>query len=324
MGAAGVDRSVQCDVAEHAHQRRKVHCGCDGHIVRSGTTVIGNPGNPAAQALALASATSFGISDFVGGVASRQVVALRVLLVSNPVSMVLMGLAAVFQGGRISPSVVVLGVLGGFSQALGTWWFYAAMAAGPISVVSPLAAVVDAGVPVCIGAVLGERPGLLAGAGIAVALCAVVLISWHAGDGSVNPRLTQGALWLTIASGVALGLNFVFLDRTPTDCGLWPLLFSRAAATLLVFVVAAGSGNLKLPSGTALRLALLIAVLDTVANITMLIALKLAMLSLVSVLISLYPAATVVMAVVLLGERVRGRQIVGMVLAAVAVAMITV
>ncbi|CAJ1494329.1 DMT family transporter [[Mycobacterium] kokjensenii] len=281
-------------------------------------------GSPAAQGLALASATSFGVSDFVGGVASRRVAALRVVLVSTPVSMVLLGVLAVLGGGRITAGAVVLGMLGGISQALGIWWFYAALGAGPISVVSPLAAVVDASVPVCIGRVMGERPGMIAGVGITLALGAVVLISWHAGeDGGTRAGLTRGVVWLTIASGVALGMNFVFLDRTSADAGLWPLLFARAAATVLVIAVAAMTRNLRVPTGTPLRLALLIAVLDTAANITMLWALQLSLLSLASVLISLYPAATVVLAVVILRERVRPRQVAGMVLAAVAVAMIT-
>ncbi|WP_207570066.1 DMT family transporter [Mycolicibacter kumamotonensis] len=280
-------------------------------------------GSPAAQGLALASATSFGISDFVGGVASRRVAALRVVLVSTPVSMVMLGVLALICGGHVTTAAVVLGVLGGLSQLLGIWWFYAAMAVGPISVVSPLAAVVDAGVPVCFGRVLGERPGMLASVGIAVALAAVVLISWHAGDGGFRPGLTGGAIWLTIGSGVALGLNFVFLDRTPPDAGLWPLLFARGAATALVIVVAAASRNLRAPTGNPLRLALVIALLDTAGNVTMLFALQLSLLSLASVLISLYPAATVVLAVTVLRERVRPRQVAGMVLAAVAVALIT-
>ncbi|KAA1430743.1 EamA family transporter [Mycolicibacter arupensis] len=276
------------------------------------------------QGLALASATSFGISDFVGGVASRRVAALRVVLVSTPVSMVMLGGLALIGGGRITTGAIILGMLGGLSQALGIWWFYAAMAAGPISVVSPLAAVVDASVPVCVGRVLGERPGLLASAGIALALGAVVLISWHAGEEGVKrPGLNRRVIWLTVASGVALGLNFVFLDRTPSDAGLWPLLFARAAATVLVVVVAAASRNLRAPTGTPLRLAFLIALLDTAANVTMLFALQLSLLSLASVLISLYPAATVFLAVALLRERVRPRQVAGMVLAAAAVAMIT-
>lgn len=90
-----------------------------------------------------------------------------------------------------------------------------------------------------------------------------------------------------------------------------------------MIAVAALSRNLRVPTGTPLRLAFVIALLDTAANVTMLFALQLSLLSLASVLISLYPAATVVLAVAVLRERVRPRQVAGMVLAAVAVAMIT-
>ncbi|PQM46930.1 hypothetical protein C1Y40_02893 [Mycobacterium talmoniae] len=271
------------------------------------------------------SAANFGVSDFVGGLASRRVVALRVVLVSTPVAMVLLGVLAVVEGGPITAEAVIWGALGGISQALGIWWFYAALGSGPIAVVSPLSAVVDAAVPVGVGVALGERPGPLATAGIVLALVSVVLISREATDEDVKPhRFTRKVAWLTIGSGLALGLNFVFIDQTPMESRLWPLLFARAAASVMVVVVAAVSRNLQIPSGTPLRLALLAALLDTVANVTMLLALHVALLSLASVLIALYPAATVVLAIVVLRERVHRWQVVGMVLAMIAVAMITI
>ncbi|OHV04407.1 hypothetical protein BKN37_10235 [Mycobacterium talmoniae] len=282
-------------------------------------------GAPAGPALALVSAANFGVSDFVGGLASRRVVALRVVLVSTPVAMVLLGVLAVVEGGPITAEAVIWGALGGISQALGIWWFYAALGSGPIAVVSPLSAVVDAAVPVGVGVALGERPGPLATAGIVLALVSVVLISREATDEDVKPhRFTRKVAWLTIGSGLALGLNFVFIDQTPMESRLWPLLFARAAASVMVVVVAAVSRNLQIPSGTPLRLALLAALLDTVANVTMLLALHVALLSLASVLIALYPAATVVLAIVVLRERVHRWQVVGMVLAMIAVAMITI
>ncbi|WP_278184944.1 DMT family transporter [Mycobacterium talmoniae] len=275
--------------------------------------------------MALVSAANFGVSDFVGGLASRRVVALRVVLVSTPVAMVLLGVLAVVEGGPITAEAVIWGALGGISQALGIWWFYAALGSGPIAVVSPLSAVVDAAVPVGVGVALGERPGPLATAGIVLALVSVVLISREATDEDVKPhRFTRKVAWLTIGSGLALGLNFVFIDQTPMESRLWPLLFARAAASVMVVVVAAVSRNLQIPSGTPLRLALLAALLDTVANVTMLLALHVALLSLASVLIALYPAATVVLAIVVLRERVHRWQVVGMVLAMIAVAMITI
>lgn len=281
-------------------------------------------GPSAGPTYALLSAASFGVSDFVGGIAARRVAALRVVLVSTPVSMVLLGLLAVAAGGPISSEAVIWGSLGGLSQALGIWWFYAALGAGPISVVSPLSALVDASVPVAVGVTLGERPGPMAIGGIVLALLAVVLISREATDEDVKPHpFTGRVVWLTIGSGLALGLNFVLIDQTPVESRLWPLLFARAAATVLVVVMAAATRNLHLPTGLPMKLALLAAGLDTVANVTMLLALHSSLLSLGSVLIALYPAATVILAIVVLRERVHRMQVLGMALALVAVAMIT-
>jgi drug/metabolite transporter (DMT)-like permease len=266
---------------------------------------------------------SFGGSDFVGGIASRRVAALRVVLVSYPVAMVLLGCSAAIAGGRISHGAVVWGSLGGTSQALGVLWLYAALGAGPISLVSPLAAMLSAAVPVGIGLVLGERPRTMAAIGIALALVAMVLVSRQATDeDNKSHRFTTKVAWLTIGSGVAFGLNFALIHQAPVDARLWPLLFARMAATGLVVAVAAVSRNLRPPSGVALRLALTAAVLEGCANVTMLLALHASLLSLASVLISLYPAATVVLAMAVLRERMTRWQAVGMVLAALSVAMI--
>jgi drug/metabolite transporter (DMT)-like permease len=105
-------------------------------------------------------------------------------------------------------------------------------------------------------------------------------------------------------------------------CRLWPLFFARAAATVLVIAVAALSKNFALPSSTPLRLAVAAALLDTCANISMLLAIQKWMLSLASILISLYPATTVILAIIVLRERVTRWQGIGMVLAAVSVSMI--
>jgi drug/metabolite transporter (DMT)-like permease len=105
-------------------------------------------------------------------------------------------------------------------------------------------------------------------------------------------------------------------------CRMWPLFFARAAATVLVIAVAAASKNLELPSTTPLRLAVLAALLDTCANVSMLLAIQKWMLSLASILISLYPATTVVLAIIVLRERLTRWQAIGMVLAAISVSMI--
>lgn len=273
--------------------------------------------------LALASALGYGVSDFVGGMASRRVAALRVVLVSYPIAMVLLAALAAMAGGEINHGAVFWGALCGVSQAFGVWWFYAALGAGPISVVSPLTAILVAGIPVGVGLVLGERPGLIAGAGVVVALVAVVLVSREATDEDVTPHMfTATVAWLTIGSGIAFGLNFVLIDQAPVEAKLWPLVFARASATVLVVVIASLSNNLRPPTGTPLKLAVLAAFLDVGANIAMLLALQASLLSLAGVLMSLYPAATVLLAIVVLRERVTRWQAIGMGLALAAVAMI--
>ncbi|GFG50412.1 hypothetical protein MAGR_18530 [Mycolicibacterium agri] len=249
--------------------------------------------------------------------------ALRVVLVSYPVALVLLlGLASLV-GGDISGGAVFWGALCGISQGFGVWWFYAALGSGPISVVSPLTAVLVAALPVGVGLALGERPAAIALVGVVIALAAVVLVSRETTDEDVTPhRFTKKVAWLTVGTGIAFGMNFVLIAQAPPDAGLWPLVFARVAATALVLLAAVITANLSPPRGTPLRLALLAAALDVGSNVAMLLALHASLLSLAGVLMSLYPAATVLLAIVVLRERVTRWQAVGMVLALTAVAMI--
>jgi drug/metabolite transporter (DMT)-like permease len=251
------------------------------------------------------------------------VAALRVVLVSYPIAMVLLAVLAAVVGGDITPGAVFWGVLYGFLQAFAIWWFYAALGAGPISVVSPLTAVLVAGIPVGFGLLQGERPGAIAAIGVVLALIAVVLVSREATDEDVQPhKFTTRVAWLTVGSGAAFGLIFVVIHEAPVEAKLWPLVFGRLTATAVVIVIAALSNNLRPPTGTPLKLAVLAALLDAGANVATLLALQSSLLSLAGVLISLYPAATVMLAIVVLRERVTRWQAAGMVLALVAVAMI--
>jgi drug/metabolite transporter (DMT)-like permease len=263
------------------------------------------------------------VSDFVGGLASRRVAALRVVLVSYPVAMVLLTGISLVVGGHVSPPAVLWGSLCGVGQAFGVWWFYAALGEGPISVVSPLTAVLVAGVPVGIGVVLGERPSGVAVVGIALALVAVLLVSREVGDDdAATHRFTPKVAWLTVGAGLAFGMNFVMIDQAPVEANVWPLVFARISASAVVIVIALITRNFTAPTGTPLRLALAAGVLDTIANVAMLLALHASLLSLAGVLMSLYPAATVALALIVLKERVTRWRAVGMVLALASVALI--
>lgn len=249
------------------------------------------------------------------------------MLVSYPVAMVLLTVIASIVGGHVSPPAVAWGALCGIGQAFGVWWFYAALGAGPISVVSPLTAVLVSGVPVGVGLALGERPSGLAVVGIVLALVAVVLVSRGVADEAAGPvskphRFTAKIAWLTVGSGLAFGMNFVLIHQAPVDARIWPLVFARMSASTLVLLIALFTRNLKVPTGLPLRLALTAGVLDTVSNVAMLLALQASLLSLASVLMSLYPAATVALAMVVLKERATRWQAAGMVLALASVALI--
>jgi drug/metabolite transporter (DMT)-like permease len=237
--------------------------------------------------------------------------------------LVLLAVLATAVGGEINQGAVVWGALCGVSQAFGIWWFYAALGAGPISLVSPLTAILVAGIPVGVGLALGERPSPIAAVGVVLALVAVVLVSRETTDEDITPhKFTTTVAWLTVGSGVAFGLNFVLIHQAPVEAKLWPLVFARLSASAVVMVIAVVSANLRPPVGTPLRLAVLAALLDSGANVAMLLALQASYLSLAGVLMSLYPAATVLLAIVVLRERVTWWQSVGMVVALGAVAMI--
>ncbi|MDT7719603.1 MAG: hypothetical protein QOE94_614 [Mycobacterium sp.] len=145
------------------------------------------------------------------------------MLVTYPVAAVLLGVLAVTAGGPVRPGAMLWGSLYGVSQAVGVYWFYAAVSAGPISVVSPLAAVLNAAVPVAVGVALGERPGETASAGVVLAMFAVILVSRESpADEDVRThRFTSKVAWLTVGSGVASGWTSCCYTRLrwSADCG---------------------------------------------------------------------------------------------------------
>ncbi|MGH4002280.1 MAG: EamA family transporter [Pseudonocardiaceae bacterium] len=274
--------------------------------------------------LSALAAAGFGISDFVGGLASRRVHALRIVAVSYPLSLVMMGLLALAFGGSADTAALLAGALAGVFVGVAILWFYLALAEGPMSVVSPLTALLVAGVPLATGIALGERPGSLALAGAGLAVVAVVLVSREeraAVDQTPVTRLTARVGWLTVGSGATFGGYFVLLDQIPAGSGLWPLVMSRMAATAVV-VITAGITRRRPAGGAPALLAVAAAVLDVIGNVAFVLALQAGLLSLVSVVAALYPAWTVLLARLVLGERTGRTQRVGLVLAAVAIGLI--
>lgn len=276
-------------------------------------------------ALASTSAVAYGISDYLGGVASRRARALRVVSVAYPVSIVLVGVAALVAGGAPTPAGLGWGLASGLASGAAVWTFYVALSRGPMSVISPITAVLAAAGPLAFGLAAGERPGSAAMAGMAVALVATVLVSLEGADGSpaAHGRLTPSLLVMSVVSGLAFAAFFVLLSRVPAGEGLWPVAASRVGATVMLLAAAvAARESFRFPR-RLIAIGVVIAVFDATANGAFYFASQSGMLSLVSVIAALYPAFTVALAVTHGGERMRMVQLAGLGLAGVAIVLLT-
>jgi drug/metabolite transporter (DMT)-like permease len=269
--------------------------------------------------LALAAAATFGTADFLGGLATRRASALLVTLVAQ-----LAGLGVVLPALLIlrapgDPASLAWGAASGVCGCAGLVVFFRALASGAMASAAPITAIVSAAIPVLAGVLLGERPGALAWVGVGAGLLAVGAIS-RGGDPSA--RFEGRTLTLAVGAGVGFGLFFVLLSRASPASGLWPLLGARlGSVTLLTAVVLARRVSWRAEPG-ALRLGAISGAVDMTANALFLLATRQGELALVAVVTSLYPAATVLLALVVLRERLRAFQFVGVALALVAVVLI--
>ena len=194
-----------------------------------------------------------------------------------------------------------------------------ALARGTMSVVAPVAALFGAVLPVVVGIGLGEHLSLPALAGIGVAVAAVALVSREHAHPADAPATDHGRLGhpllLAVVAGVAFGGFFVLLSRTGSNAGLWPLLSARVVSVALFALVIAATGRSLRPTPGSRRLVVAAGAGDTIANILYLLAVRQGLVSLVAVIVALYPAATVILAQVVLGERLRRVQMAGLALA---------
>jgi len=278
----------------------------------------------------LASALVYGAADFFGGQASKRVSPVRVVAFSAMIGLVLLAVFNVFLGGRVSDEAILWGGLSGIAGSGAILTLYAALAIGPMSILSPLTAVISAIVPLSWGLILGERLSLLGYIALGIALIAVVLVGFVPEKGAVRPRL-RGVVYATV-SGVLIGVFLILVDRAPDDSGLLPLVFNRVtylvvlwSILLVMFIVARVRHS---PPGPPVRPAIWLIVgaglADSVANTLLLIGFRIGELSVVSVLTALYPAGTIALAAIVLKERIAPVQWVGLALALAAAAMLAV
>ena len=225
--------------------------------------------------------------------------------------------------GDLGVRVVVYGTLGGAAGLVGVLVMYSLMTVAPINVVSPVTAVLAAIVPVIVGVGIGERPHLTAWFGIALGLGAVVLVS-RTTDANPHGRMRPCTLALALVSGLGFGMYFVFLARAGDGSGLWPLVVSRISSAILIVPIAVARGATHAIRGRLFWVVLLAGACDAFANMCFLLATRHGLLSLASVLTSLYPATTVLLAVWLLHEHTSAIQRTGLALAGAAIVLITI
>lgn len=318
--------------------------------------------------LGLAGALVYGAADFLGGLASRRISALRVTALGALSGVVLLYLGTFVIAGEWSREALFWGAISGVTGAAAIALLYACLAIGPMSILSPLTAVTSAIVPLTWGLVTGSQLGVIAYPAFALALVAVVLVGFVPSKEAVRPTLA--GLTMATISGILIGAFYILIDQTPDDSGLVPLVANRVVnasimITLIVVmaVVAArrhvrstdaplavldgthgaphalaaapapgapGRDGLLRASAAALRggwrggllLAIGCGVLDAIANVIVLVGLRVGDLTVVSVLTALYPAGTILLAALVLRERIATLQWVGLALALAASAML--
>ncbi len=270
------------------------------------------------------SALVFGAADFLGGLAAKRIAAVRVTAVTGAVGLAtLLGLLPLV-GGDFSPEAALLGALSGVTGSIAIVLLYACLAIGPMSILSPLTAVVSAIVPLTAGLLRGESLSTIGYVAIGIALVAVVLVGFVPERGAVRPSLR--GIVMAVGSGAMIGAFLIIIDLTPDDSGLIPLVFNRATSSLIMFAVVGalialgrgGSGGWR----PGLTLAIACGVVDAAANAGLLLGLRLGELSIVSVLTALYPAGTIILAAIVLRERIAVVQYVGLALAITAAGML--
>jgi uncharacterized membrane protein len=268
--------------------------------------------------LSLLSAVAYGVSDFLGGIFAKRSSAWQIAVVGQSSSMVCSGVAALFVAGSPTTHDLVFGALAGLGGGFGAAFLYRGLSTARMSVVAPLSGVGAALLPVAVGLATGDRPSVTALVGVVLAFPAIALVSRVADDSPAH----RSGIGDGVLAGLGFGLLFTFLGQVGDGGGLYPLAISQVASVVAVVLTATVLRQAWLPRDRAAWNAVWMGPLGAGAQGAFLLATQHGLLSVVSVISSLYPASTVLLAAVLLRERIQRWQAVGLVLAALAVGLV--
>jgi drug/metabolite transporter (DMT)-like permease len=273
-----------------------------------------------AFAVSLASGLSWGVSDFLGGLQSRRMPVLAVLAVTQPAGLVIaLAVLPALGADALPADKLVLAALGGAAGMGALAAFYTALAMGTMSVVAPIAAM-GVVVPVAYGLAIGEQPGAIQLAGVVVAVAGVVVLSYE--EDPDHARVARQSIVLALISALGFGAFFTLLDIAATDRPGWAVVAARAGGVAAVgaAVIAARPDLRSIPG--SLGILIVIGGCDIAANTLFAIASTKGLLPVVAVGGSMYPAFTIALAHLVLGERLASAQRLGVALALAGVVLI--
>ena len=272
----------------------------------------------------------YGFADFAGAIAAKRIKPITVTFVAGCSGLVLLCFYSIWMGANFSSESLMWGAIGGVASAFGIACLYASLALGPISIVSPLGAVISAIVPMIVGFAQGDRFSAMGFVALAAILVAVVLVGFVPGDDVRLPSVR--AIWFAVGAGVGIGFVMIAMDAFPRESGLAALITLRTVAIILLgsFVLISylrtrGNTTTREPAG--IKWWLLVSAtgfLDASANVTFLLASRVGSLSVLSVLTALYPLGTIILARIFLKEKIARTQQLGILLALAASAVLAI
>jgi uncharacterized membrane protein len=291
----------------------------------------------AAVVFGLASALAWGAGDFSGGLATKRAPVFTVLAIGHGFGLLmLIGVALLW--GESFPAIADLawGLAAGLSGVIGLSSLYQALAIGRMGLVAPVSSVLAAALPVLFGTLIEGRPGALTLAGFGLALLGIWLVAGVGGAAG-----GRAGLGLAVLAGCGFGVLFILLDRVSEGAVFWPLVAARCGSFALVMLIvvmrrsyqnqeprtenhsAILGSQFSILGSQVLLPVLLAGALDVAGNVFFVLATQSGRLDIAAILSSMYPASTVILAALLLGERVTRPQLAGIGAVLTAIVLIT-
>jgi drug/metabolite transporter (DMT)-like permease len=271
--------------------------------------------------LALLGAASYGVSDFVGGIFGKRASAWAVAATGGLGGAAAALVLAVAHPGDPRAADLAWGAAAGVGNGIGTAFLYRGLASGRMGVVAPVSGVLAVVLPVVVGVVTGERPGALVWLGIIAAVPAIWLVAREPDTGPATGSAGSGARDGVLA-GLGFGVLFTCLGQIPDGAGFWPLVLNQLVGVVVIAIAATLLGVVWVPREAAAWGGALAGLLGGLATAAFLLATHHGLLSVSAVLTSLYPAFTVLLAALVLHERVHRLQAWGLGLCGVAVVLV--